>query len=85
MVRLLTEMPSPAEVITAIRPLVAPALAIDETGMSMVVPLLEVTEIDLFRQNFTVIVPAKPVQVIVKVPPPASEIVVTESPVIEGA
>ena len=57
MVRESTETASPALVITAMRPLVAPALEIDETGISIVVPLLEVAEIILLRQNFTVIVP----------------------------
>ena len=77
-------MPSPAEVITAMRPLVAPTLAIDETGISIVVPLLEVAEIDLLRQNLTVMDPVNPVPVIVKVPPAPNERVEVESPVIEG-
>ena len=84
-VREFTETPSPAAVITAIRPLVAPMLAIVETGISIVVPLPEVTETVLFLQNFTEIAPVKPVPVIVNVPPPAREIVVVESPVMEGA
>ncbi len=69
---------------TEIRPDVAPELAIDETGTSIVVPLPDDAEISLFLQNFTVIVPVKPVPVIVKVPPAPSESVKVESPVIEG-
>ena len=84
MVRLSKEIASPADVITAIRPLVAPALEIEETGMTIVVPLPEVAEITLFLQNFTEIEPVKPVPVMVKFPPAPSESVKVESPVIDG-
>ena len=77
-------MACPAEVITEIRPLVAPALAIDETGITMVVPLPEVASITLLRQNFTDIAPVNPVPVIVKLPPAPSESVKVESAVIDG-
>ncbi len=83
-VRESTETAWPAAVMTEMRPDVAPELAIDETGISIVVPLPDDAEISLFRQNFTVIVPVKPVPVIVKVPPAPSESVKVESPVIEG-
>ena len=84
MVRLSTEIACPAAVITEIRPLVAPALAIDETGITILVPLPEVASIDLLRQNFTDIAPVNPVPVIVKLPPAESESVKVESSVIDG-
>ena len=84
MVRLSTETASPALVITAIRPEVAPILEISKTGISMVVPLPEVVTITLLRQNLTEIDPVKPVPVIVKVPPALFEMVSAESPVIDG-
>ena len=69
-----------------IRPVVAPAAAIAENGITKVVPLVEVTETSLFLQNFTVIGEVvKPAPVIVSEPPAESEIVVAESPEIVGA
>jgi len=44
----------------------------------------ELLEMLLFRQNFTVTVPEKPVPVMVRVPPPDSEILVVDSDVIDG-
>jgi hypothetical protein len=69
---------------TEIRPDVAPLLAIDETGILIVVPFPDVAAMTLFRQNFTEIDPENPVPVIVKVPPAPNERVRVESPVIEG-
>ena len=84
MVTLSTETASPAEVITAIRPEVAPLFAISKTGITILVPLPEVVTIILLRQNFTVIEPVNPVPVIVKLPPALLEIVSDESEVIVG-
>jgi hypothetical protein len=79
-----TEIASPAAVITAILPEVAPALEIDETGISIVVPFEDVTEMDLLRQNFTVIEPVNPVPVIVNVPPPPRDSNVVERDETDG-
>ena len=69
---------------TEIRPEVAPADAIDETGISTLVPFPDEAAITLLRQNFTSIDPVKPVPVMVKVPPAPREIVKVESPVMDG-
>ncbi len=84
MVKESMETACPASVMTEMRPDVAPLLAIDETGIFIVVPLPEVAEMTLFRQNFTEIDPLKPVPVMVKVPPAPKERVRVESPVIDG-
>jgi hypothetical protein len=85
MVRESIETACPASVMTEMRPEVAPLLAIDETGILIVVPLPEVADKTLLRQNFTEIDPVKPVPVIVKVPPAPKERVRVESPVMDGA
>ena len=84
MVRVSSEKSCPAAVITAIRPVVAPAFEIADTGITIVVPFPEVAEIVLLRQNFTVIDPLNPVPVIVKFPPALNESVRVESPVMDG-
>jgi hypothetical protein len=84
MTKFSSETAVPAAVVTEMRPDVAPELAIDETGISIVVPLEDVTEMDLLRQNLTVIEPANPVPVMVKVPPAPSESVVVDSDEIDG-
>ena len=84
MTKFSSETAVPAAVVTEIRPDVAPKLAIDETGISIVVPLEEVTEMDLLRQNLTVIEPVNPVPVMVKVPPAPSERVFVDSDEMDG-
>ncbi len=79
-----SETACPAEVVTEMRPVVAPILPMEATGISIVVPLPEVAETVLFLQNFTSIVPVNPVPEIVKVPPAPNEIVRVERAVMEG-
>ena len=79
-----SETACPAEVVTEMRPEVAPILPMEATGISIVVPFPEVAETTLFLQNLTSIEPVKPVPVIVNVPPAPIESVKVESPVIEG-
>lgn len=83
-VRESTETACPAEVMTEMRPEVAPADAMDETGMSILVPFPDEAAITLLRQNFTSIDPVNPVPVMVKVPPAPREIVKVERPVMDG-
>jgi hypothetical protein len=69
---------------TEIRPLVAP---IDWSSFALteiVTVSPEVFESDLLRQNFTVMLPLKPVPVMMRVPPPESEIEVVDREVIDG-
>ena len=68
------------------RPVVAPDEAMAENGITKVVPLVEVTEISLFLQNFTVIGEVvNPAPVIVRDPPAEREMVVAERLEIVGA
>jgi hypothetical protein len=83
-VRESTDTACPEEVETEIRPEVAP---MDWSSFAVTVIVTvspELLEILLFLQNFTVTVPEKPVPVIVRVPPPDSEIEVVDNDVIEG-
>ena len=84
MVKLSTETATPAAVITAIRPEVAPILEMFKTGISILVPFPEVVTITLLRENLTDIDPVNPVPVIVNVPPAPRERVKVESAVIDG-
>ena len=86
MVRVSTEVACPLGVVTRILPVVAPAVAMAENGIIKVVPLVEVTIISLFRQNFTLIGEVvNPRPVMVNDPPLDSEMVVADKPEIEGA
>jgi len=83
-VRESSETACPNEVITEIRPVVAP---MDWSSFAVTVIVTvspELLEMLLFLQNFTVTLPVKPVPVIVRVPPPDREIVVVDNDVIDG-
>ena len=86
MVRVSTETAWPLGVVTTILPVVPPAAAIAEKGITKVVPSVEVTETSLFLQNFTVIGEVvKPAPVMVSEPPAESEIVVADKLEMVGA
>lgn len=86
MVRVSTEVACPLGVVIRILPVVPPAAAIAENGMTKEVPLVEVTVTSLFRQNLTTIGEVvNPRPVMVNDPPLESEMVVADKLVIEGA